>query len=108
MPDISMCRNLHCPSKDYCHRFTATPSELWQSYANFGPEDDETSCSYFWPNGKDSNKCKHNGVKREGEICNLEQCNYPKCTQDDYCSKCGQTDAIHKMSCPTHKIQINL
>ena len=89
MPDISMCSNALCPSKEYCYRFTVTPTPRKQSYMGFGPEEGEDKCNYFYPNGKDSNKCKHNGVKREGEICNLEQCKYPKCVQDDYCTSCN-------------------
>ena len=108
MPDISLCRNVLCPSKDYCYRFTATPSELRQSYTEFTPEDGEDECSYFWPNGKDSEKCKRDGVKKDGEICSLDCCTYPNCVHDDYCKYCHQKDGVHKMSCPTMKIQINL
>lgn len=67
MPDISMCANALCPSKDYCYRFTAKPTPMCQSYENFSPEDDETSCIHFWPN---NNKCKYcnqtNGVHKMG------------------------------------------
>ena len=59
MPDISMCNNALCPSKDYCYRFTAKPSEFRQSYINFTLESDEISCSYFMPNGK----CKSCGLQ---------------------------------------------
>lgn len=108
MPDISMCVNLLCPSKDYCYRFTAKPTQIRQTYIGFTLEDDETSCSYFMPNGVESTKCKLGGVKREGEICNLDYCSYPKCVQDDYCKYCNKTDSNHKMSCCTQKKQINL
>jgi len=108
MADISKCNNQQCPSKDYCYRFTATPSKFMQSYADFSPEDDETSCSHFWPNNNNSNKCKLNGVKREGEMCNLKDCEYPKCVQSNYCPKCHQTDGVHKMGCETRKITIIL
>ena len=66
------------------------------------------NCSHFWSNSKDSTKCKLNGVKREGEMCNLNYCVYPKCVQDDYCKYCNQTDDIHKMGCETRKITIIL
>jgi len=79
MPDIAMCSNTACPSNKYCYRFTATPSEFRQSYADFAPEDDEVNCSHFWSNGKDSNKCKRKGVKRDGEVCNFKDCTYPNC-----------------------------
>lgn len=108
MPDISMCVNSICLSKNYCYRFTAKPTPISQSYSVFTLEDEETSCSYFWPNNINSNNCKLCGVKREGEICNLDHCSYPKCVQDDYCKYCHKTNSNHKMSCCTQKKQINL
>jgi hypothetical protein len=107
MSDIAKCNDSLCPSKDYCYRFTATVG-LYQYYQNFNREDDEYNCIKFWPNGKESNKCKLKGVKREGEICNLDYCTYPKCVQSNYCEYCHQTDGVHKMGCETRKIQINL
>jgi len=106
MPDISMCNNLSCPSNKYCYRFTATPTEYRQAYASFTLEDDEMSCSHFWSNGVNSDKCKN--VSHEGATCSSSECNYPKCVDDTYCPKCHQTDGNHKMSCPTMKIQVNL
>jgi hypothetical protein len=106
MPDISMCVNGMCPSKDYCHRYTATPSEFRQSYGGFGPEDGEDKCDMFWPNSKDSTRCKLGGVKRDGEMCNLDYCTYPKCVQDSYCPKCHKVDGVHKMSCETRKVTV--
>lgn len=50
MPDIAMCANEACPSHAQCHRFTATPSPVWQTYAGFVPEPDEDRCDSFWPN----------------------------------------------------------
>lgn len=108
MPDISMCNNTQCPSKEYCYRFTATPSLVWQSYGFFTLEQDEDKCDMFYPNGVESTKCRLNGVKRDGEICNLDYCSYPKCVQDDFCQYCYKENSEHKMSCPTRKIQINL
>ena len=108
MPDISMCSNVLCPSKEYCYRYTAIANPRRQSYMEFAPEEGEDKCDHFYPNGKDSTKCKQGGVKREGEICNLKHCTYPKCVQESYCKYCHQTDDKHKMSCPTQKIQINL
>lgn len=58
MPDISLCNNALCPSKDYCYRFTAKPNEFRQSYRKFTLESDEVSCSYFMPNLK----CKMCGL----------------------------------------------
>ena len=106
MADVTMCTNVLCKSKDYCYRFTAKASEFCQSYTNFLCEDDEDNCSYFYPNSKDSTNCKQGGVKRDGEICNLKDCTYPKCVQDDYCKYCHQTNGNHKMSCSVVKIQI--
>lgn len=107
MADISKCNDIHCPSKEYCYRFTA-PTGMYQSYAEFNRDADEYNCNYFWANGKDSINCKLDGVKREGEMCNLKYCTYPKCIHDDYCVYCHKIDSEHKMSCPTRKIQINL
>ena len=45
MPDISMCQNKSCPKKCMCYRFTAKPSEYWQSYGAFDGGED---CKYFW------------------------------------------------------------
>jgi hypothetical protein len=108
MADIAKCVNALCPSKEYCYRFTAKPSAFCQSYGGFTLKEGDDKCDMFWPNGKDSNKCKLNGVKRDGEICNLDYCTYPKCLQNDYCKFCHKVDSEHKMSCPTRKIQINL
>jgi hypothetical protein len=48
MPDISMCANGDCPSKNECYRSVAKPG-MYQSYANFEIEEGETKCEYFWP-----------------------------------------------------------
>jgi hypothetical protein len=108
MADISMCLDILCPSKDYCYRFTAKTSTFCQTYGAFNREQDADNCDMFWANGIDSNKCKLGGVKRDGEICNLEHCTYPKCVQESYCKYCHQTDGVHKMGCEIRKIQINL
>lgn len=50
MPDISMCQNRDCPNRRKCHRFTATPNGLRQSYMKFEP-DENGYCEYFWPEG---------------------------------------------------------
>jgi hypothetical protein len=55
---------------------------------------------------ENSTKCKRKGVKRDGEICNLSNCSYPKCLQNQYCPECGQTKGVHKISCATLKITI--
>ena len=51
MPDISMCANKKCKKRKQCHRYTATPDEYWQAYADF-----TEPCEHFWPNKDDSNK----------------------------------------------------
>lgn len=107
MADISKCNDFLCPSSKYCHRFTALAG-IYQTWGSFNREDDADNCDMFWPNGKESTKCKLEGVKRDGEMCNLDYCTYPKCVQDTYCPKCHKVDGEHKMSCPTRKIQINL
>jgi hypothetical protein len=107
MSDIAKCNDFLCPSSKYCHRFTA-PAGMYQTWGYFNREDDADNCDMFWSNGIDSKKCKLEGVKRDGEICNLDYCTYPKCVQDDYCQYCHKVEGEHKMSCPTRKIQINL
>lgn len=52
MPDISLCNNALCPSKENCYRFTAKANKFCQSYTKFTLESDEVSCSYFIPNDK--------------------------------------------------------
>ena len=50
MPDISMCKNTNCKSKDKCYRFTVKPSEFRQSYAGFKPNKGEDKCDNFISN----------------------------------------------------------
>ena len=64
MSDIAKCNDIDCPSKQYCYRFTA-PAGFKQSYGVFNRELDADNCDMFWANGKQSNKCKLNGVKRD-------------------------------------------
>ena len=54
--DISKCEDNLCPSKEYCYRFTAPSSKLWQSYGQFNREQDAYNCSMFWNNGKSEQK----------------------------------------------------
>ena len=50
MPDICMCPGEDCPIKKTCYRFTAKPSEYWQSYFMTPPYSKETkSCNSYWP-----------------------------------------------------------
>ena len=51
MPDISMCNNKKCKFKKECYRFTATPSEVYQTYAEFNCKDKEGIDTFFWKNG---------------------------------------------------------
>lgn len=48
MPDISMCADHRCPSREKCYRYTATPSEYMQAWGKFGRPDDAEKCDYFW------------------------------------------------------------
>jgi len=47
MPDISMCENKDCPSKEKCYRFMAKPSPVWQTYAEFKVEKGKKKCDNF-------------------------------------------------------------
>jgi hypothetical protein len=50
MPDISMCSDTDCPSREKCYRFMAQPSEFMQSWGSFGVlRGSDEKCSYFWP-----------------------------------------------------------
>ncbi len=47
MPDITMCPGTDCPYKESCYRYTAKPSEYYQSYFMKPPfKDDE--CEMYW------------------------------------------------------------
>jgi hypothetical protein len=48
MPDIAMCMNGLCPSRETCYRFTAQPNPYRQTYSTFAPEDGKDKCSYYW------------------------------------------------------------
>ncbi len=49
MPDISMCRDQECPSRETCFRFVATPSPFLQTYGAFGRRPNEAKCDHYWP-----------------------------------------------------------
>ena len=49
MPDIALCKNTTCPSKDKYYRFTAKPNELRQSYFSNPPYNLKTkSCNHYY------------------------------------------------------------
>lgn len=50
MPDISMCNDKECSRKKECYRFTATPNEFRQSYADFKEIEQGKGCEYFMSN----------------------------------------------------------
>jgi hypothetical protein len=52
MSDIAKCNDIHCPAKEYCYRYTALESKVWQSYGVFNREADADNCDMFWTNGK--------------------------------------------------------
>ena len=50
MPDITMCGDNNCPSKDTCWCFSATPSPDRQSYFLETPrKEGESFCNNYWP-----------------------------------------------------------
>lgn len=65
MSDIAKCLDSLCPSKKYCHRYTA-PDGIFQSYGGFSREDDADNCDMFWPNGKCRYCGLENGVHKMG------------------------------------------
>jgi hypothetical protein len=46
-PDIAKCLGTNCPHKESCYRFTAKPSEYWQSYFTEPPIKDG-KCDFYW------------------------------------------------------------
>jgi len=48
MPDISMCVDVKCPSRNDCYRYMATPTQPMQTYAGFQHEPD-SKCDEYWP-----------------------------------------------------------
>jgi hypothetical protein len=61
MSDIAKCRDIHCPSKLLCHRYTAPAAEKWQSYGQFNREADAYNCDMFIHNGT----CKYCGLDND-------------------------------------------
>lgn len=49
MPDVALCRDYACPSRETCYRFLATPSPFMQTYASFGREEGAQKCGSYWP-----------------------------------------------------------
>ena len=50
MPDITMCKDEECPSKEQCYRYRATPTPEHQSYFTKSPRDSLGLCDgYFIP-----------------------------------------------------------
>jgi hypothetical protein len=47
MPDISMCMNKECKSKNQCFRYRALPNEHRQAYMEFKPAEGHNSCESF-------------------------------------------------------------
>ena len=48
-PDISMCQAEDCPLKEKCHRYTAIPFRVGQSYI-VGTLYKYGKCEQFWDN----------------------------------------------------------
>lgn len=46
-PDITMCMGTNCPYKETCYRYTAKPSEFWQSWF-MEPPIENGKCDYYW------------------------------------------------------------
>jgi len=53
MADITMCSGEGCPVKQKCKRFTAKPSELWQSWFAAPPIEDG-KCEMYWGDNAES------------------------------------------------------
>ena len=46
MPDITMCKPVHCTLKHTCYRYKAEPTPMWQSYFLTEPYKDR-DCFYY-------------------------------------------------------------
>lgn len=51
MPDIAMCRDMNCPSRNTCYRFTAKPN-IFQPYQNWNRQEDQEKCPAWWDNNE--------------------------------------------------------
>lgn len=69
MSDIAKCSDSLCPSKEYCHRFTA-PDGIFQTYGGFNREEDADNCDMFWPNGI----CKYCNQKNDNHKISCPTC----------------------------------
>jgi hypothetical protein len=69
MSDIAKCLDSLCPSKEYCHRFTA-PVGMYQTYGVFNREEDAENCNMFWPNGI----CRYCGLKNDNHKISCATC----------------------------------
>lgn len=49
MPDITMCLNNQCPSREHCYRYRAVPSHFTQVYAAFMVVEGRDRCNSYWP-----------------------------------------------------------
>ena len=47
MPDISMCMNHKCPSREQCYRYRAIPDRHWQSCGGFTVDEGRKLCAHF-------------------------------------------------------------
>ena len=54
MADIAKCVGKNCKVKKSCYRFTAPPSEYWQSYIM--PNIKDGKCDMYWKNEKQKKK----------------------------------------------------
>lgn len=48
MPDIAMCKDTLCKSKETCYRFKAIPNKYRQAYLNTNREEDAVNCNKYW------------------------------------------------------------
>jgi predicted Zn-ribbon and HTH transcriptional regulator len=70
MADIAKCLDSLCPIKDYCYRFTAPASLVYQSYGAFNREEDAYNCDMFWLNGI----CKYCGLENDNHKISCPTC----------------------------------
>ena len=92
MPDITMCNGNNCELSSTCYRYKAEPSEYMQSYFIKEPNNG-LECDYYWE------------IKTK---CYCGHTSYCDCGPEIECKYCNQLNGVHKLSCATKKIQVNL
>lgn len=91
MPDMALCRNQTCPSREHCYRFTAEPS-CHQVYAQFTVRPKEDRCDYYIPDKMEGGKVMEDPKTLRAQLDRAEELLQELADAvkgDTYCKKCG-------------------